>query len=204
MRYGMVIDLRRCVGCNACTMACKVSRGTPPGMFYSHVQIEEQGEYPNAQAKYLPVLCQHCDNPACVNVCPTGASFKDENGIVLIDQAKCIGCRYCIAACPYDVRTFLAASPEGYYPEKGLTEQEKLMYDGFSSGRVYKCDFCKSKDSADSDPEPACARTCPGGARIFGDLDDPDSEVSKLVSSNQTYCIGAEFGTDPNIYYIAR
>ena len=204
MRYGMVIDLRRCVGCNACTVACKTSNGTPPGVFYSHVSIEEKGVYPNAQAHYTPVLCGHCESPACVSVCPTSASYKGEDGIVGIDHDKCIGCRYCITACPYDVRTFLATEIKGYFPDKGLTEQEVKMYANFESGKVYKCDLCKAKSLTDSEEGPACVQTCPGAARIIGDLDDPQSAVSKLIATEQTRQLGAEYGTDPKVFYIAR
>ena len=203
MRYGMVIDLRRCVGCNACTVACKESNGTPPGVFYSHVSIAEEGVYPNAMSVYTPMLCAHCENAACVSVCPTGASYRDANGVVSIDHDKCIGCKYCIAACPYDVRTYLSDPVEGYFPDKGLTVQEERMYAGFEVGKVYKCDFCKSKGYTDG-IGPSCARACPGDARIFGDLDDPESEVSKLVATEQVYTLGEEYGTEPKVYYIAR
>ena len=203
MRYGMVIDLRRCVGCNACTIACKQSNGTPPDMFYSHVSLEERGTYPNATAVYTPMLCAHCEEAACVSVCPTGASYRDEDGVVLVDHDKCIGCKYCIAACPYEVRSYLADRIEGYFPEHGLTEQEQKMYAGFEVGKVYKCDFCRSKGYTDTEG-PSCARACPGDARIFGDLDDPESEVAKLVATEQVQVLGEEYGTKPKVYYIAR
>lgn len=204
MNYGMVIDLRRCVGCNACTVACKVSNGTPPEMHFSHVEMSEEGTYPNARTEYLPVLCQHCENAACVTVCPTGASYTDEDGVVRIDQDKCIGCRFCITSCPYDVRTYLAEPVAGYYPDKGLTDQEKALYAGYDHGCVYKCDFCASKGYIDSEQGPACVQTCPGAARIFGDLDDPSSEVSQLVGRFQTERLGEEYGTEPKVFYIAR
>lgn len=203
MNYGMVLDLRRCVGCNACTIACKQSNGTPPNMFYSHVSIDEAGTYPNAYTSYTPMLCAHCEDAACVSVCPTGASYRDENGIVAIDHTKCIGCKYCIAACPYEVRSYLNAKIEGYFPDRGLTEQEKHLYSDFEVGNVYKCDFCKTKGYTDT-IGPSCVRACPGDARIFGDLDDPNSDVARLLATEQVQVLGAEYGTKPSVYYIAR
>jgi len=200
MKYGMVIDLRRCVGCNACTIACKQQNGTPPGVFYSHVNIYEVGKYPNAKQKSLPVLCNHCDDPACVNVCPVGASQKLPNGIVTVDADKCIGCRYCQVACPYDVRQFFGSNDQGYYPDKGLTAYEKAVYSQHQVGTVGKCDFCA--DRVAEGQLPACVLTCPAKARYFGDLDDPNSEVSRLIVANDAYTLKPEEGTLPNVYYI--
>lgn len=205
MTYGMVIDLSRCVGCNACTMACKVSNGTPPQMFYSHVEVSEEGAYPDAVNVYLPVLCEHCADAPCLEACPTGATYRDEDGIVCINHSGCIGCQSCVNACPYNVRTYLPPTDiEGYYPEFGLTEQEKAFYGRFEPGKVYKCDFCRSRGLTDSEEGPACVRTCPGKARIFGDLDDPSSEVAKLVAAGGYSQLGEEFGTTPHIYYLPR
>ena len=204
MQYGMVIDLSRCVGCNSCTLACKVSNGTPPAMFFSHVDIEEQGTYPDAMNIYTPTLCMHCTEAPCVENCPTGASYRDENGIVRISHADCIGCQACVSACPYGARTHLSEDIAGYYPEFGLTEQEEVMYGRFETNKVYKCDFCRSKGLVDSEQGPACVQSCPGKARIFGDLDDPNSEVSQLIASGEYTQIGEEFGTSPNVYYLAR
>lgn len=203
MSYGMVIDLRRCVGCNACTIACKSSNGTPPAMFYSHVDIAEKGTYPDAVSVYTPVLCGHCDEASCVSVCPTGASWRDEDGVVQIDHDKCIGCKYCIAACPYGARSFLSEAIEGYFPEHGLTAQEQKMYEGFEVGKVYKCDFCRSKGYTDTEG-PSCARACPGDARIFGDVDDPNSEIARILATEQVYALGEEYGTHPRVWYVAR
>lgn len=203
MRYGMVIDLRRCVGCDACTVTCKEANGTPPGIFYSFVTHVEKGVYPNGYVEHTPLLCMHCDNPVCVSVCPTRASHKNEDGTVTIDQAKCIGCRQCIVSCPYDVRQFIAQAPHGYFPDKGLTPQEKAFYSAFTKGKVYKCDFCSEK-RLQHQQEPACVQACPAEARIFGDLDDVNSEVAKLVARHAPVQIGAEFGTKPNVYYIKK
>lgn len=200
MRYGMVIDLRRCIGCNACTIACKQQNGTPPGIFYSHVNIYEEGKYPFARLKALPVLCNHCSDPACVNVCPVGASQKHADGIVTVDPNKCIGCRYCQAACPYDARQFVPNNTTGYFGDKGLTAYEKAMYPQHQAGTVGKCNFCQERLRLGQ--LPACVLTCPAKARIFGDLDDPNSEVSKLIVAQNAKPLKAEAGTDPSVYYI--
>jgi dimethyl sulfoxide reductase iron-sulfur subunit len=200
MKYGMVIDLRKCIGCNSCTIACKQVHGTPPGIFYSHVNIYEQGKYPTARQKSLPVLCNHCDDPACVNVCPVGASQKQPNGIVTVDPNKCIGCRYCMVACPYDVRQYNGSTPTGYYPDKGLTAYEKVAYAAHQVGTVEKCDFCATRVAQGQ--LPACVQTCPAKARFFGDLDDPNSEVSKLIVEFNAQPLNPQAGTMPNVYYI--
>ncbi len=200
MRYGMVIDLRRCVGCNACTIACKQKNGTPPGIFFSHVNIYETGTYPNARLKALPVLCNHCSDPACANVCPVGATQKQPNGIVTVDANKCIGCRYCQAACPYDVRQFVLSNTAGYFPDKGLTAYEQAVYPQHQTGTVEKCNFCA--DRVAQGLLPSCVLTCPAQARFFGDLDDPNSDVSKLIVANNAQPLKPEAGTQPNVYYI--
>jgi molybdopterin-containing oxidoreductase family iron-sulfur binding subunit len=200
MKYGMVIDLRKCIGCNACTIACKQQYGTPPGIFYSHVNITEAGKYPNARQTPLPVLCNHCTDAPCVDVCPTGASHKLDNGIVLVDANICIGCRYCMVACPYNVRSFIGAEPEGYYPDKEITPYEHYMYANHQVGTVEKCTFCAAR--LEQDELPACVLTCPGQARFFGDLDDPTSEVSLLILHNNAKPLNEEAGTEPNVFYI--
>ena len=199
MRYGMIIDLNRCIGCHACTLACTGHNGTPKGVFWSRVQIREKGEYPNAWIHYQPMLCMHCQDPECVRVCPTGASFQREDGIVAIDRDMCIGCQNCIMACPYSARTKLI-DIQPYHPGKGFTPYEKIAFSRHPTGVVGKCDFCAGR--LDEGREPACVQTCPAKARFFGDLGDPESEVAGLLARRNPKQLLPAMGTTPSVYYI--
>jgi molybdopterin-containing oxidoreductase family iron-sulfur binding subunit len=194
----MVIDLNKCIACEACTVACKVQHTTPNGVYWNKVVSAEQGEYPNVVRATIPMPCMHCDNAPCVKVCPTEASYKRPDGIVLIDYNKCIGCQYCIAVCPYGARTFVD-SIGSYFPT-GPSVWETLGYYQQQSGVVEKCTFCA--DRVDQGVQPACVQTCPAAARYFGDLEDPESEVSKLVSSGNAIRLLDELGTNPSVYYL--
>ena len=199
MRYGMVIDLLRCVGCNSCTFACKSEHGTPAGIHYNRVEKYEVGKYPTARMKFLPMLCMHCQEPPCLKVCPTGATYQREDGLVLIDDKKCMGCKYCVLACPYENRQFLRAV-ENYYGSKSPTPYEMLKQKDFEKGTVVKCDLCV--DRLEQGRLPACVETCPAQARYFGDLDDPESEVSGLIADHGGTSLRGELGTKPSVYYI--
>ncbi len=198
-RYGMVIDLGRCLACGACSLACKSENGTPPGVLWSKVMIRETGKFPATRRTALPTQCMHCAKAPCVTVCPTGATTKRADGIVLVDYAKCIGCKLCESACPYGARTFVQAI-KPYYEKYGFTPYETLMYAKHKAGVEEKCTFCVDRIAQGKDP--ACVTTCPAYARTFGDLDDPKSEVAKLVAQGKTYQLLPEQGTNPSIYYL--
>ena len=179
VQYGMLIDTRKCVGCHACSIACRSQNDVPEGHDRAWVEYTEKGSYPNVSLKFLPRLCNQCSEPQCVSVCPTGATWKrEEDGVVVVDETICIGCKYCIQACPYDAR-FLN-------PKTGAAD---------------KCDFCSERVAQGL--EPACVATCFFRARIFGDLNDPGSDIARLIASNPVTVLRQEMGTRPNVYYIA-
>jgi Fe-S-cluster-containing dehydrogenase component len=203
-RYGMVIDLKRCYGCYACSMACKTANHTPPGVFWARILMGEVGTYPNTVRQALPVLCMQCDEPSCMEVCPTGATQKTEEGIVIVDKDKCMGCKYCIMACPYGAR-YSVEKWESYFPEglelSPLEEFQKKAWEEKSGvGVATKCDFCR--DRLAEGKLPACVEACPANARIFGDLDDPESEVSVLIKRHRGEVLNPELGNKPKVYYL--
>jgi Fe-S-cluster-containing dehydrogenase component len=212
MRWGMLINLTKCVGCYACVVKCKQEHFLPPGVMWGRVLTSETGIYPNVTKHVYPVLCNHCQEAKCVDVCPTGATQRREDGIVWVDANTCVGCRYCLVACPYQARTYYSERRE-YYPGQGFTEFEKLgerLYP-HQTGTVLKCDFCKEridaglerglKPGVDREATPVCVITCPAKARYFGDLDDPNSEVSLLIRKWQAVPLHPEYGTEPSVYY---
>lgn len=215
-RWGMVIDLQRCIGCYACMVACKQEHFLPPGVFWGRVLISESGKSPTVTKLMYPVLCNHCEEAICEKVCPTGATSKRDNGIVTIDSDTCVGCRYCVMACPYQQRTYFGDDEKEYFPNQGLTELEiigKRLY-SHQEGTVVKCTFCVERidtgmeqglqPGVDRAATPACVITCPAKARYFGDLDDPTSEVSMLIKEKRASQLHPEFGTEPSVYYISR
>ncbi len=199
MRYGMAVDLKQCIGCNTCVSVCKMRNGTPPGIFWNKVLEEEVGVFPLARRIFWPIRCMHCEEPACVEVCPTGATYQREDGLVLIDGSKCVGCKACMMACPYDAR-YLWDGKAGYFTP-GLTPYEERAYAQHVPGAVQKCDFCASR--LDEGLQPSCVETCLTEALIFGDLDDPDSDVSRALSDGRVpFRLKEELGTRPSVYYL--
>ena len=199
MRWGMVIDLKRCIGCYGCQLSCKAENGTPPGVFFARVEKHEEGQYPTVSQIFLPVLCNHCDEPPCVDACPTGASFVwEDTGVVDIDHDKCVGCRTCMMACPYGNR--YANDQRQHYFDDGPTPYEQKRVLRHQTDVVMKCNFCRERVNEGKDP--ACVSNCPTVARIFGDLEDPNSEVSRLIKERGGFPLHPELGTRPSVYYL--
>ena len=204
-RLAIGVNLRRCIGCNTCALACKMQNNVPDGMLWNRVLTEgceqfdgAEGTYPHLTRTYLPLACQHCENPACVKVCPVGATYKDpETGVVRQDYDKCIGCRMCMSACPYNgVRSFNWEEP-AYGVDYALGDADAPKHQKHT---VEKCTFCYQRISKGE--EPACMDLCPARARHWGDLDDPESEVSKLVASRSYKQLLPDMGTKPSVYYL--
>lgn len=201
-KWGMVFDLKRCIGCNACSVACKQENSLPYGVFFTRTLSEEIGTFPHTKRVYVPTLCNHCEDAPCERVCPTGATFTREDGIVLVDDQKCIGCGSCVVACPYDQRTKIEADmlKTGLFGDGHLTPFEEQGYTRFTPGTVVKCTFCHERVDAGMDP--ACVATCPTDARIFGDLDDAESRVNQLIRDRHGKQPMPEKNTNPRVFYI--
>ncbi len=208
-RWAMVADLRRCVGCQTCTASCKHANATPPGVQWRRVLDMEMGEYPDVQRAFVPVGCQHCDDPPCMDVCPTTATRKRADGIVTIDYDLCIGCAYCAVACPYQAR-YKTERPTFAYGRAMANETKRR--DDARLGVATKCTFCVERIDAgiakgqtpgvDPEATPACVNACIAQALAFGDLDDPASNVSQLLAENQHFRMHEELGTGPGFYYL--
>ena len=211
-RWGMVIDLRKCVGCHACTMSCVAENKLPPGVVYRPVLDQEIGLYPNVTRRFMPRPCMQCEEPPCVPVCPVNATYKRPDGIVAIDYEQCIGCRYCITACPYSARTF----DVGYtYTENTPAQQEYELLPNYEYGveharvpgsdespigNARKCHFCLHR--LEQGDVPMCVTTCIGVANFFGDLNDPASLVSEMASQPSVVVLKEELGTKPKVVYL--
>ncbi len=225
-RWGMVIDLDKCTACQACTVACRAENNVPFAgpqqaqlgrpIFWHKVSTEVEGEYPHVRALFVPRPCMHCDDPPCVKVCPVGATYATHEGIVVVDYDVCIGCRYCATACPYGARAFnwyepLWPAPYNQYLNPDVPLRPK--------GVVEKCTFCihrlqRTKQEAAAqereliDPDlvllPACNQVCPAKARYFGDLDDPESTVSRMARNPRAFRLLEDLGTEPMVYYLAE
>ncbi len=206
-RWGMVIDLDRCIGCEYCLRACSATNDVDPQRTWNIVVPEKTS---NGRSFFFSRPCLHCQEAPCVEVCPVKATYHREDGLVVMDYDRCIGCRYCEVACPYDARVFnWQARPEGnpFIPTWGIAEVDRRP-----RGVVEKCTFCIHRIDAglkkglvpgvDRDATPACVNICPVGARTFGNLNDPNSPVSQLLAQTATIRLREELGTEPSVYYI--
>lgn len=219
--WGMVIDLDRCTGCQACVMACKAENNVPAvgareaalGRTISWMQVltEEDETRPGEVKRFLPRPCLQCDDPPCTKVCPVYATYRNPEGIVAQIYARCIGCRFCMAACPYNAKYFnwRVYQKEGPGQNPDVSVRPK--------GVVEKCTFChhrlqkareralaERRDLAPGEYVPACAEACPARAITFGDLSDPGSEVSRLARSPRAFRLQEELGTKPKVIYLTQ
>jgi Fe-S-cluster-containing dehydrogenase component len=223
-RWGMIVDLDRCTGCEACVVACRAENNIPTagekqasiGRAVHWIRIERywEGEFPEARVRFRPVLCQHCDAAPCEPVCPVYASYQNDEGLNAQIYNRCIGTRYCANACPYTVRFFNFYNP---FWEKPLHLQLNPDVSVREVGVMEKCTFCVQRIKAaevtaeaekrqlkDREFSPACAQTCPPKALVFGDLHDPESEVTRLARSNRATHLLGELGTRPKVTYLER
>ena len=222
-RWGMIVDLDTCTGCGACNVACAQENNVPPGepetaetrlIRWMEVLALEQGEYPQVQTSLMPAPCPHCDNPPCVKVCPVNATYKNPEGLVPQIYTQCIGCRYCVNACPYTCKHFNWDTPEWPAPmERGLNPDVSLR----SRGVMEKCNFCYhrlqiAREAAEEDKRElkpgeyrtACQDVCPAKAIRFGDLDDPDHGLADLAESPRATVLLEELGAKPKVIYLKR
>lgn len=201
-KMGMVFDLKACIGCNACVVACKQENSVPDGVFFTRTLSHEYGEYPGVKRVYIPTICNQCEDAPCEKVCPSGATYTRADGIVMVDDQKCIGCSSCAVACPYDMRTMLGKDSltTGLFGTGELTPFEQQGYGRYTAGTAVKCDFCSER--VDAGLKPACVATCPTNARIFGDISDPNSEPSVLIRKRNGRQPLPEKNTKPKVWYV--
>lgn len=222
--WGMVIDLDRCTGCEACVIACHAENNIPvvgqdrcaEGRSFNWIRVERywEGEYPDFKIKFIPILCQNCQHAPCEPVCPVFATYHNPEGLNTQIYNRCVGTRYCANNCPYKVRFFNWFSP---YWDEPLQNQLNPDLSVRGRGVMEKCTFCiqrirEAKDRAkdegrqvrDGEVQPACVQTCPPRALIFGNLNDPQSEVAQLIKGQRRFRLLEELGTEPVVYYLKR
>ncbi|MBI4564380.1 MAG: 4Fe-4S dicluster domain-containing protein [Planctomycetes bacterium] len=222
VRWGMVIDLDKCSGCQACGVACAAESNVAPGspreawkgrlIRWLQFLPQAEGTYPNVAAALQPMMCQQCDRPACTYVCPVSATYPNPQGIVAQIYWRCIGCRYCINACPYTTKWFnwwepqwagntaKATNPDVELRQKGISE--KCLFCSHRLQRAKERARAERRPLASHEYVPACVEACPTGAIVFGDLEDPQSEVSKLARSPRAFRVLEELGTKPKVIYL--
>ncbi|WP_375749194.1 4Fe-4S dicluster domain-containing protein [Vibrio sp. HN007] len=226
MRFGMVIDQQKCVGCTGCVFACKAENNTPADINWCDKITTTKGKFPDVSFEYVSTMCNHCEDAPCVNGCPTQAMHKGEGGLTLHDPDKCIGCKACMVNCPYGVISFNWDSPhKAWQSDKGLADGtftpikmiEEVGGEGSPQsnperantypvlrkrGTVEKCTFCDHRLKEGLNP--ACVDACPSNARVVGDLDDPNSEVSRLIRKYDGKPLKPELGTGSKVFYIRK
>ncbi|MDO5044343.1 MAG: 4Fe-4S dicluster domain-containing protein [Coriobacteriia bacterium] len=176
-QFGMVIDVSKCIGCYACSIACENQNNLAPGEAFIHYETQELGEYPHVHRETVPLQCMHCTDAPCQQVCPTGATYTTADGLVMVETTKCIGCLYCMAACPYQVRV---VNPETH--------------------EVRKCRFCHIESLQGKEPS-SCVAACPTNCRVFGDLEDPESEISQYLKTHRAKRLKGDL-TKAHLYYV--
>lgn len=204
-RYSMLIDLTRCIGCDACTLACKQENGTPMDTFFARVLNVESGAYPNVKRLYIPVLCNHCEDAPCLKMCPNKAIFRRPDGIVLVDQDRCRGTGACVSACPYG-NIVLSREEDSWYLDESEPYEKDFVKPRLKPSVARKCTYCAHR--VDEGLNPACVVACPTTARIFGDLEDPESDVSTYIveqeakTGRKPFHLLPEAGTRPAGSYL--
>ena len=231
MKFGMIIDLNLCSSCGACALACKAenntrTRGEGQSFNWADFLQETKGTFPNSTQIAIPVMCNHCENPQCVKVCPTGAMFISPEGVVLHNDEVCIGCRLCQKACPYssaelgpeslDGKSYsvISFNPKGVDP-RGDAATRPVLIEGVTGGALelakkagalpaYANLFKAGDTAASNGLNPACVDACPAGARIFGDLDDPKSAISAKMKASKVWRLQEDKGTNPKVFYVGQ
>jgi len=224
-RWGMVVDQDSCSGCGSCVTACASENNLMPGtpaegargrvIRWMNLLPQIEGEYPDLRAELTPMMCQHCDRPPCVFVCPVSATYKNPEGLVAQIYWRCIGCRYCVNACPYTVKFFnwskpgftaaqaSCANPDVSIRQVGVTEKCSFCHHRLQRAR--EAAAAQGREVREGEYVPACVEACPSGSIVFGNLDDPGSGVAKLARTNRAYKIlEEELATHPKVSYLKR